>query len=95
MNRGGAAIPADREAGPQGRLATASGRARPVPGPVRRIWRRLRAHCHNTVHEDFAMLMRIQILNGIAGTPQAAITQTPNPTPDGVVFTTPDVLKEA
>ncbi|HET7882812.1 MAG TPA: multicopper oxidase domain-containing protein [Acetobacteraceae bacterium] len=52
-------------------------------------------HCHNTVHEDFAMLMRIQILNGIAGTPQAVITQTPNPTPDGVVFTTPDVLKEA
>ena len=52
-------------------------------------------HCHNTVHEDFAMLMRIQILNGIAGTPQAVITQTPNPTPDGVVFTTPDVLPEA
>ena len=41
------------------------------------------------------MLMRIQMLNGIAGTPQAAITQTPNPTPDGVVFTTPEVLPEA
>jgi FtsP/CotA-like multicopper oxidase with cupredoxin domain len=52
-------------------------------------------HCHNTGHEDFAMLMRIQILNGIAGTPQAVVTQTPNPTPDGVVFTAPEVLKEA
>jgi FtsP/CotA-like multicopper oxidase with cupredoxin domain len=51
-------------------------------------------HCHNTVHEDFAMLARIQLLNGIAGTPQAKITPTPNPTPDGVVFTTPEVLPE-
>jgi FtsP/CotA-like multicopper oxidase with cupredoxin domain len=52
-------------------------------------------HCHNTVHEDFALLMRIQLLNGIAGTPQATITATPNPTPDGVFFTTPEVLPEA
>jgi FtsP/CotA-like multicopper oxidase with cupredoxin domain len=52
-------------------------------------------HCHNTVHEDFALLMRIQLLSGVAGTPQAAITPTPNPTPDGVVFTTPEVLAEA
>jgi FtsP/CotA-like multicopper oxidase with cupredoxin domain len=52
-------------------------------------------HCHNTVHEDFALLMRIQLLTGVAGSPQVAITQTPNPTPDGVTFTTPDVLKEA
>ena len=40
-------------------------------------------HCHNTVHEDFAMLMRIQLLGGV-GTPQAAVTLTPNPEPDGV-----------
>jgi FtsP/CotA-like multicopper oxidase with cupredoxin domain len=52
-------------------------------------------HCHNTVHEDFALLMRIQLLNGIAGTPQSVVTLTPNPTPDGVVFTTPEVLPEA
>ena len=52
-------------------------------------------HCHNTVHEDFALLMRIQLLTGVAGTPQAAITPTPNPTPAGVVFTTPEVLPEA
>ena len=51
-------------------------------------------HCHNTVHEDFAMLARLQILNGKAGTPQSMITPTPNPTPDGVVFTTPEVLPE-
>jgi hypothetical protein len=47
------------------------------------------------VHEDFALLMRIQLLTGVAGTPQAAITPTPNPTPAGVVFTTPEVLPEA
>lgn len=52
-------------------------------------------HCHNTVHEDFALLMRIQLLNGLAGTPQATVTATPNPTPDGVFFTTPEVLPEA
>src|SRR5262245_52444060 len=51
-------------------------------------------HCHNTVHEDFALLMRIQLLTGVAGTPQAAVTPTPNPTPDGVVFTTPEILPE-
>src|SRR5215813_1756451 len=52
-------------------------------------------HCHNTVHEDFALLMRIQLLSGVAGSPQTMITPTPNPTPDGVFFTTPEVLPEA
>jgi FtsP/CotA-like multicopper oxidase with cupredoxin domain len=49
-------------------------------------------HCHNTVHEDFAMLQRVQLLTGQAGTPQAAVT--PNPTPDGVFYTTPEILPE-
>ena len=44
-------------------------------------------HCHNTVHEDFAMLMRIQLLTGVPGSPQTAVTPTPNPSPDGVTFT--------
>ena len=52
-------------------------------------------HCHNTVHEDFAMLMRIQLLTGVPGSPQTAITPTPNPTLDGVFFTKPEVLPEA
>ncbi len=51
-------------------------------------------HCHNTVHEDFAMLMRIQLLNGISDAALASVTDTPNPTPDGVVFTTPEILPE-
>ena len=51
-------------------------------------------HCHNTVHEDFAMLMRIQLLTGVAGSPQVAVTDTPNPSPDGVTFTTPEILPE-
>lgn len=52
-------------------------------------------HCHNTVHEDFAMLARLQILGGELGARQWAITSTPNPTPDGVYFTEPEVLPEA
>ncbi|MBB3543200.1 multicopper oxidase domain-containing protein [Rhizobium sp. BK399] len=51
-------------------------------------------HCHNTVHEDFAMLARIQLLTGVPGSPQSAVTPTPNPTPDGVFFTTPEILPE-
>jgi FtsP/CotA-like multicopper oxidase with cupredoxin domain len=51
-------------------------------------------HCHNTVHEDFAMLMRIQLLTGVPGSPQTAVTPTPNPSPDGVTFTTPEILPE-
>jgi FtsP/CotA-like multicopper oxidase with cupredoxin domain len=51
-------------------------------------------HCHNTVHEDFALLMRIQLLTGVPGSPQTAVTATPNPTPDGVFFTTPEILPE-
>jgi hypothetical protein len=47
------------------------------------------------VHEDFALLLRIQFLNGLAGTPQSVVTKTPNPTPDGVFFTDPEVLPEA
>src|SRR5499433_2364184 len=52
-------------------------------------------HCHNTVHEDFALLMRIQLLNGFAGTPQAIVTRTPNPSPSGVTYTDPIILPEA
>jgi manganese oxidase len=52
-------------------------------------------HCHNNVHEDFAMLMRMQVLSNLAGSPHGAITSTPNPTPDGLVFTTPEILSEA
>ncbi|HSV23613.1 MAG TPA: multicopper oxidase domain-containing protein [Xanthobacteraceae bacterium] len=51
-------------------------------------------HCHNNMHEDFAMLMRLQLLTGVAGSPQTAVTPTPNPTPDGVFFTTPEILPE-
>jgi FtsP/CotA-like multicopper oxidase with cupredoxin domain len=50
-------------------------------------------HCHNTVHEDFAMLLRYQLLannpDGIMG-----VTKTPNPTPNGVVWTDPEILPE-
>ncbi|MDX2308368.1 MAG: multicopper oxidase domain-containing protein [Hyphomicrobium sp.] len=52
-------------------------------------------HCHNTVHEDFAMLMRFQVLGGGAGAPQLTISPTPIPSVDGVTFLTPEVLPEA
>jgi FtsP/CotA-like multicopper oxidase with cupredoxin domain len=52
-------------------------------------------HCHNTVHEDFALLMRIQLLNGITGTPQAGPTRTPLPSPQGVTYLDTEVLPEA
>jgi FtsP/CotA-like multicopper oxidase with cupredoxin domain len=49
-------------------------------------------HCHNTVHEDFALLMRHNLLSAVG--PQMVVTPTPNPTPDGVFFTTPEILPE-
>ncbi|MGI9408779.1 MAG: multicopper oxidase family protein [Hyphomicrobiaceae bacterium] len=50
-------------------------------------------HCHNTVHEDFAMLYRFDVLkedNSI----HATVIPTPNPTPDGVEYITPEILPE-
>jgi hypothetical protein len=38
--------------------------------------------------------MRIQFLTGVTGSPQAMVTPTPNPSPDGVTFTNPEILPE-
>ena len=58
-------------------------------------------HCHNTVHEDFAMLMRIQLLGDAAlnnvddpDKVRSALTMTPNPSLDGVDYTVPEILPE-
>ncbi|GBD48044.1 multicopper oxidase domain-containing protein [Methylopila sp. Yamaguchi] len=59
------------------------------------------AHCHNTTHEDFAMLMRMQLQTpapndpAYRGQPQYVPTMTPLPTPDGVVWKYPEILPEA
>jgi FtsP/CotA-like multicopper oxidase with cupredoxin domain len=45
-------------------------------------------HCHNTVHEDNAMLMRWEIDNG--GAPFLRPLPTPIATPQGVTFVAPD-----
>ncbi|HEY2499483.1 MAG TPA: multicopper oxidase domain-containing protein [Candidatus Angelobacter sp.] len=45
-------------------------------------------HCHNTVHEDNAMLVRWEIDNG--GAPFLRPLPTPIPTPNGVTFVAPD-----
>jgi FtsP/CotA-like multicopper oxidase with cupredoxin domain len=54
-------------------------------------------HCHNTVHEDFAMLLRYQVLSGgdhAGSEPQLVVTKTPIPSEDGVTFLSPEVLPE-
>ena len=45
-------------------------------------------HCHNTVHEDNAMLLRWEIDDG--GAPFLRPLPTPIPTPQGVTFQPPD-----
>lgn len=45
-------------------------------------------HCHNTVHEDHAMLIRWELDRGPVALP------TPNPTPQGVKFTDPTILTD-
>ena len=55
-------------------------------------------HCHNTTHEDFAMLLRMQVLAAApdqGGTsPQYVITKTPIPTANGVLWKDPEILPE-
>jgi manganese oxidase len=50
-------------------------------------------HCHNTVHEDNAMLMRWEIDN--AGNPFLNPLPTPIPSPTGVTFQAPDQILTA
>jgi FtsP/CotA-like multicopper oxidase with cupredoxin domain len=50
-------------------------------------------HCHNTTHEDHAMLMRWEINDG--GAPFLRPLPTPIPRPQGVTFQNPIVLNGA
>lgn len=55
-------------------------------------------HCHNTVHEDWAMLSRYDILTDPDDPNQSqyhtAIVPTPDPSPEGVTFRDPEILPE-
>ena len=55
-------------------------------------------HCHNTVHEDNAMLMRYDVLtdpnNPNTSQTHASIIPTPDPKPEGVTYRTPEILPE-
>jgi hypothetical protein len=51
-------------------------------------------HCHNTVHEDFAMLLRYQLRTDRPTDPQYGDTLTPRPTEDGVIYYRPTTLPE-
>jgi FtsP/CotA-like multicopper oxidase with cupredoxin domain len=46
-------------------------------------------HCHNTTHEDHAMLLRYEVARGLVPMP------TPNPTPQGVKYISSTVLPGA
>jgi len=56
-------------------------------------------HCHNTVHEDASMILRYDILtdpdNPNTSRTHVEIIPTPNPTPDGVEYRTPEIVPEA
>jgi len=55
-------------------------------------------HCHNTVHEDNAMLLRYDILtdpkNPDVSQTHVSVVPTPMPKEDGVEYVTPEVLPE-
>ncbi|MFM2422864.1 MAG: hypothetical protein RL291_1394 [Pseudomonadota bacterium] len=54
------------------------------------------AHCHNTTHEDFAMIMRVQVLAD-PNNPNSAHrvpSHTPIPSEDGVSWKIPEILPE-
>ena len=55
-------------------------------------------HCHNTVHEDFAMLHRFDVLTDQNNPAVSAIHRdlipTPDPRPEGVTYRTPEILPE-
>ena len=55
-------------------------------------------HCHNTAHEDFAMILRMQVLAAHPDqggtTPHHVVTKTPIPTPNGVLWKDPEILPE-
>jgi Multicopper oxidase len=56
------------------------------------------SHCHNTVHEDWAMLMRFDVKtdphNPNNSQTHVQLIPTPEPTEDGVTFRTPSILPE-
>ena len=55
-------------------------------------------HCHNTVHEDSAMLMRFDVLtdpnNPNTSQTHVSVIPTPNPTPDRVTYAMPELIPE-
>ena len=74
---------------PQGRLPAASRAAHTITMQFRDWGGMFMEHCHNTVHEDNAMLLRWEINDG--GEPYLRPLPTPCPTPQGVNVQRPDV----
>ena len=47
------------------------------------------------MHEDFAMLIRFQVLTQRAGQEaQSVVTMTPVPSPTGIIWMRPEILRE-
>ncbi len=55
-------------------------------------------HCHNTVHEDAAMLVRFDVLtdpnNPKTSQTHVQVIPTPHTTPDGVTYVMPEIMPE-
>src|SRR5262249_17471980 len=81
-----------RAAGEERRVAPACFRYGAVSGPVRRVRRLLPEPLpqHRARGPRHAVPLQLLAAAGV----QVGVTQTPNPTPDGVVFTTPEILPE-
>ena len=75
------------ETGPEGRLAAAPGRRVTITMQFRDFAGMFMEHCHNTTHEDNAMLLRWEIDD--KGAPFVRPLPTPIPTPQGVTIPGP------
>ena len=51
-------------------------------------------HCHNTVHEDSAMLLRYDVLSDKPGDVHVTVLPTPDPRPEGVTYVQSCFLEE-
>ena len=94
MNRGSGADPGDRERWSARTSGACARRAGAVPDPVRRVRRLLRQPLPQHGARGLRPADAHPAADRRAGSPQTAVTATPNPTPDGVRFTTPEILKE-
>ncbi len=101
MNRGGGAMTAIERANPRKdvwRIGPDGGSTVNIQVRFGEYGGAYVTHCHNTVHEDFAMLLRYDVLtdpnNPDNSQVHVNVIPTPKPSPEGVTYVTPEVLPE-